>query len=76
MPSSSTRLPTTKPQRVRRFLDFLLSFLSFGFLGKEGKESTLGTRLTMSLIDTTGLKILRIGTKKNLQNKRKAVPSA
>src|SRR3990167_6678452 len=61
MPSSSTRLPTTKPQRVRRFLDFLLSFLSFGFFGNKGREFTFGTRLTMSLIEIDGLRILRMG---------------
>src|SRR3989344_2772116 len=75
IPISKTKLPTTKPQRVRRFLDFLLSFLSFGFFGNKGREFTFGTRLTMSLIEIDGLRILRMGILKTSKiNERLYLP--
>ena len=54
-------MPTTNPQRVKRRRDFLLSFLSLGFLGNAGKESTEGTFLTMSFIETSVRRIFGIG---------------
>src|SRR3989344_5691695 len=65
IPSSNIKLPTTKPQRVRRRRDFLSSRFSLDFLGKackeEAKLSTDGTRLTISNSLACGFLIWGLG---------------